>query len=265
MKMFGIGRKDNGTELEPAKRNEHEARRRAARIAGLMYVGVIIFGIGAQAIRMSLYDPDDAVATVENISANMTAFRLSFLSDIAMTMFYAMLGVTAYQLFRSYDDRASLVMLVLVVVSAAIGGLSLVHQFAVVQLLDGPGYVAALGQDYLTARVMEHMDMLTSGIFVAQIIGWGPWLFPLGYMGYRSGYFPKAIGVLLMLAPAGYLVEGIQHFALPGMEWISAPGLVLAAVTEFATVGWLLAKGVSVRPFAELAEPRAVPRVADLG
>lgn len=244
-----IGKKPR-EDMEPEQKNEYEERRRSARIAGLMYLSVIIFGISAQVVRMSLVDPDDAVATVESISSNGTLFRLSFLSDVVMTMSYLLLGVASYLLYRSFNDRIALVMLVIVVVSAAIGGVSLANHITVMHLLSGSEYMAALGAEQLQAQVMLQLEMHTSGSFIAQMVGWGPWLFPLGYLGYRSGYFPKVLGILLIMSAFGYVIEGVQYFLLPDLEVISYPGLMITAVTEFATCGWLLLKGVRVQAFA---------------
>lgn len=213
-----------------------------------MYLSVIIFGISAQVTRMSLIDPEDAAATVGNIEANMTAFKLSFVSDLLMTMSYFMLGLATYLLFEGVNKRASLALLVFVLVSAAIGGVSLLHQYTVVHLL-GSDYMAAIGAEQVAAQVMLHLDMYTSGTFVAQILGWGPWLFPLGYMGYMSGYFPKVLGILLMVSCFIHVSDALVYFVAPDVHYITSMALGLAAVTEFATCGWLLLKGVSVKAF----------------
>ncbi len=233
---------------ENDRKNEYEARKKRARLAGLMYLSVIIFGISAQVTRMSLIDPEDAAATVGNIEANMTAFKLSFVSDLLMTLSYFMLGLATYLLFEGVNKRASLALLVFVLVSAAIGGVSLLHQYTVVHLL-GADYMAAIGAEQVAAQVMLHLDMYTSGTFIAQILGWGPWLFPLGYMGYMSGFFPKALGILLMAACFLHVSDALVYFMLPEMHYITSALLGLAAVTEFATCGWLLVKGVSAKAF----------------
>jgi hypothetical protein len=234
--------------LENDRKNEYEDRRKRARLAGLMYLSVIIFGISAQVTRMSLIDPDDAAATVANIEANMTAFELSFVSDLLMTMSYFMLGLATYLLFEGVNKRASLALLVFVVVSAAIGGVSLLHQYTVVHLLVGD-YMAVIGAEQLAAQVMLHLDMYTSGTFIAQILGWGPWLFPLGYMGYMSGYFPKVLGILLMVSCFFHVSDALVYFTVPEMQYITTALLGVAAVTEFATAGWLLVKGVRAQAF----------------
>ena len=60
-----------------------------ARLAGLLYLLLIIFGVFAQFfVRSSLIVPDDTVATINNIMANEWQFRLGFVSDMAMMTIY---------------------------------------------------------------------------------------------------------------------------------------------------------------------------------
>jgi hypothetical protein len=72
----------------------------------------------------------------------------------------------------------------------------------------------------------------------------------LGYLVYRSSYFPRVLGVFLMLASAGYLSDSLGRFLLPSygdrFGWVVA---VPAFVGELSFTMWLLIKGVG-RPAA---------------
>ena len=72
-----------------------------------------------------------------------------------------------------------------------------------------------------------------------------PWLAPLGYLAYRSGLFPKALGVVLVLATVSYLADSLAAFLLPDLELEIKPFLIIAPlVGEIWMVVYLLAKGV---------------------
>ena len=66
-----------------------------------------------------------------------------------------------------------------------------------------------------------------------------------GYLIYRSGYLPKALGVLLALAGLGFIVSNFVLVLSPAYasDLLLLP-MFLAGVS--ATV-WLLVKGVDVR------------------
>jgi hypothetical protein len=82
------------------------------------------------------------------------------------------------------------------------------------------------------------------GYLIAQTF-FGLWLAPLGYLVIRSGWFPKAIGVLLIVGCFGYLADTFARFLAPGVaDTIEAFVVVPAAIGELSFVVWLLVKGV---------------------
>ncbi|MEA3501637.1 MAG: DUF4386 family protein [Actinomycetota bacterium] len=60
----------------------------------------------------------------------------------------------------------------------------------------------------------------------------GTWLFPLGYLVYKSRNFPRFPGVLLMLDGIAVLIWFVQGLLLPAYRSISAPGLAVSFVAE---------------------------------
>jgi hypothetical protein len=79
------------------------------------------------------------------------------------------------------------------------------------------------------------------------VISWGFYLLPLGYLVFKSGYFPRILGVLLMLASLGDFIQFIQVFLFPNYEVITYPGLAVALIAEFSFCLWLLIKGVNAQ------------------
>ena len=66
----------------------------------------------------------------------------------------------------------------------------------------------------------------------------------IGYLVYRSGFAPRIIGVLLVLAGLGYLIDEIGSVLVSGYSLeISRFSFVGEAVLIF----WLLIKGVRLR------------------
>ena len=89
-------------------------------------------------------------------------------------------------------------------------------------------------------------DMHRSGYLIAQMF-FGLWLVPLGYLVLRSGWFPKVLGVLLIVGCFGYLLDLFLQFLAPGVaEGIELVVVAPAAVGELVFVAWLLVKGVPV-------------------
>ena len=67
----------------------------------------------------------------------------------------------------------------------------------------------------------------------------------LGYLIYQSGYLPRAIGMLLMIAGAGYLFNSFAGIVAPPLAASAFPWTLLPGfVAELALTFWLLIKGV---------------------
>jgi hypothetical protein len=75
----------------------------------------------------------------------------------------------------------------------------------------------------------------------------------LGYLIFRSAYLPKAIGVLLAVAGACYLLNSFTRFLYPaaGAALFNAGILLPCFVAELALALWLLVKGVDVAKWQE--------------
>src|SRR5437660_12629482 len=95
--------------------------KKAARIAGAIYLSMIF-----TAPFSMLYVPGklivhgDAAATAENILAHETMFRLSIFGDLIGQVIFICLGVAFYRLLRDVNKTWALLMLSLVITSAAV-------------------------------------------------------------------------------------------------------------------------------------------------
>jgi hypothetical protein len=78
-------------------------------------------------------------------------------------------------------------------------------------------------------------------------IPYGAWLFPLGYLVFKSGFLPKTLGFLLIADGFGLLIYIFQYFLLPGYEIISYPCFVVSFIAELSLTLWLLIKGVKAQ------------------
>src|SRR5947208_15629987 len=102
--------------------------KKAARIAGLIYLSMII-----TAPFSMLYVPNklvvhgDAAATATNILAHETMFRLSIFGDLLGQVIFICLGVASIRLLRDLNKTSALLLLSFVFVSSAICFLNGIH------------------------------------------------------------------------------------------------------------------------------------------
>jgi hypothetical protein len=214
-----------------------EAEKRLARIAGSLYLVVAVLGGFAELyVRARTVVPGDASATAENIRGSATLFRFGFASDLVQATFFLFTAMALYLLLRHVDELVARAMVVIVAVSVAIICLNLLNQYMALQVATG----SAAGSDALAGLFA---DMHAAGYLIAQIF-FGLWLLPLGYLVYRSGYFPKVVGILLAVGCFGYLIDTFTHFLAPGIAGsVSAIAVMPAAIGELSFVVYLLVKG----------------------
>jgi hypothetical protein len=71
------------------------------------------------------------------------------------------------------------------------------------------------------------------------------WLVPFGYLAHKSAMFPKALGIMLIVGGACYLVGLLAVFLVPDSgEKINTFVTLPSAIAELSMVGYLLVKGV---------------------
>ena len=217
---------------------------RLARTAGLYYLVVAILGAFAQIVRVSVYAPGDAAATVENIVANASLVRYGFVADLVQAAFFLFVVMALHRLLQHAGRNVARAMVIFVVVAVAIICLNMVHQLGALLVATDPSYAGAFGTEGSDALVLLLLDLQHYGYLIAQIF-FGMWLFPLGLLAYRSGMFPRPLGRLLMLASVGYLVDVLLQMLRPELADAINPFLVgLFSLSEGSMLLYLLIKGV---------------------
>jgi hypothetical protein len=189
---------------------------------------------------------DDAAATVSNIMANQSLFAAANVIWLISEMFLLFLGLVLFVLFRSVNKNIATLMLSFVILGVAIESINTLSQFSVLQLVNGADYLNAFSAEQLNAQVMLHINSWEAGYNIAAIMAFGPWLIPAGYLIYKSGYFPKILGILAVLAGIGILTQGLFSLLVPDIAELSYPSAFLAVIGEFSVCGWLIVKGTKI-------------------
>jgi hypothetical protein len=147
-------------------------------------------------------------------------------------------------------------MVILVAIATTIMCLDKVFQFAALRVATDAFYALTFGVAGSNALVLLLLDMHNYGYLIAQIF-FGLWLVPLGYLAYKSGMFPRALGVVLIVAAASYLVDILAAFLIPDVGKAIHPILAAPpAIAEIWMLGYLLVFGVRT-PAADTAIPAA--------
>jgi hypothetical protein len=217
---------------------------KTARVAGFLYFIYIVTHVFADVIgRSNLIVFGDAAVTAQNIMASGWQFRIGFISDLLAAVLFLLTAWALYTLLKPVNKNIALLFLLLNLVGVAIQCFSDLFLIASQLLLSGADYLNVFQVNQLQALVMLFLYLYKNGFMIAQLF-YGAWLFPLGYLVFKSGFLPKILGTVLMIHCAFWLLTVLQFFLLPGFDAITYVSYPLGFIAEFGLSLWLLIMGV---------------------
>ena len=214
-----------------------------ARTAGFLYLMLAVTGGFSMLYVPSLIVPGDPAATASNIVAHESLFRMGVVSGLISQVLFVFLVLALYQLFKGVNNTYASLMVALVVAAVPVAFLNMLNQLAALHVLSGADYLRVFDTDQLNALVMLFLDLHSQGLLIVEIF-WGLWLLPLGLLVINARFMPGFLGVLLIIAFFGYLIDFLTRLLFPGYTAIVSPIAGAAKFGEVAMILWLLIKGV---------------------
>ena len=194
-------------------------------------VWVLVGMLSLMYIPSTLIESGNAQTTIANITANELLFRVGIVGRILVLLLYILIPLLLYRLLEDTNKNQAALMVVSALISVPVSLYNETNQLAVLEFLHDP------------QLAMTYLDAYFRGLTIAMIF-WGLWLFPLGYLVYKSSYFPQFIGVCLYIGGFGYLLGAFLEILFPE----ASPSL--SAVFEIMTIGemifilWFIIKGI---------------------
>jgi len=223
--------------------------KKTARIAGFLYLIYIVVSIFANGIgRSKLIILGDAATTAGNIMASTWQFRIGFLVDLISAVLFLLTAWALYVLLKPVNKNLALLFLLLNLGGVAVTCFSDLFLIASQLLLSGADYLKAFQADQLQALAMLSLYLYKYGFLGIAQIFFGAWLFPLGYLVFKSGFLPRFLGVILMVHCVVWLMSALQFFLFPGLVEITFVGITylsypIGFISEFGLSLWLLIMG----------------------
>jgi hypothetical protein len=129
--------------------------KRLARIAGVLYLLVAIFGGFAQGfVYPKIYAASDAATTAGNVVANAGLVRIGVVADLVQATVFVFLAITLYRLLKHVHSSAALAMVVLVAIVTGITCLNAVFAFEGLHVETDKSYLDAVGTGGSNALVL---------------------------------------------------------------------------------------------------------------
>jgi hypothetical protein len=229
-----------------------------ARYAGILYLSLVPLGFFGMYVTSRLVVPGAPAVTASNILGSELLFRLSIVSALLVQIINIFVVLLLYRILHVVSRPFALLMAIFILLGAPIAMLNELNNIAVLLLLSGAERFTTFTSSQVQDLVTLFLDLHSQGINIAGIF-WGLWLFPMGYLVFRSGFLPRVLGILLIIGCLGYLVDSFAAFLLPN----NAVNVALFTFWgEVLFPLWLLIKGVNVDQWEKRARESALVAAA---
>lgn len=218
-----------------------------ARIGGALYLAIIVFGLfGELVVRGSLVVSGDAAATANSISNSSLLWRAGIVGDLLMHVCDVPVIVILYFLLRPVSEGLALLATLINLVQTAVLAANKISLILPLLLLQNSGYLNAFSAEQLNA--LSYLAIKAHGYgFGVGLIFFGFACLVRGYLIFKSGYFPKFLGLLMFVAGLCYLTNSFALLLAPTFASAIFPAILVPAfVAELSFSLWLIIKGVNL-------------------
>ena len=245
----GMGMPDHQPTISP---------RRYARTGGVLYLYIIGAGIFVELfVRGKLVVSGDAAATASNILAHETLWRVAFSAEVLWLACAVALTMIFYVLMRVVNRNIAIMGAFFALMSIAVEAMSTLFHFAPALILGGASYLKVFDAQQLQALALLSISVFERG-FGISLVFFGFEELCRGYLMFRSGFFPRFLGVLVIISGLSYLSNSFALFLSPKLSALVFPIFVITAgLPEMILAVWLIVVGLNATKWNERAAASA--------
>jgi hypothetical protein len=226
---------------------------KAARIAGAVYLSMVFTApFSLIYVPSKLIVRGDAAATANKILAHEMLFRAGIVADLISSVIFILVVLALYRLLSGVNKTHASLMVILALVSAAVGFMNVLNNIAALTLFRGADFLAVLEKPQRDALAMLFLRLHGQGSVMNEIF-WGLWLFPFGVLVIKSGFLPRILGVWLVVNCFAYLAIFFTGLLFPQYNNIVYNIAFPVLFGEMAIALWLLIMGAKVQPLEDAA------------
>ncbi|TPG38485.1 DUF4386 domain-containing protein [Flavobacterium pectinovorum] len=220
-----------------------------ARIAGLLYLIIILIGLFAEVfVRNKLIVYGDATATANNIIHSEFLWRLGISADLIMHICDLPVMIILYYLLKPVNKKLALLNLSFNLIQTAVLAANKLNLLAALFFLGDSEYLKSFSPDQL--HTLSYLSIKLHGYgFGIGLIFFGFVCLIEGYLIYKSGYFPKTLGFLMVIAGFCYLINSFASIVAP--QFSNFVLLFPCIIAELSLTLWLIFKGVNLTKWKE--------------
>jgi uncharacterized protein DUF4386 len=220
---------------------------RKARIAGLLYLGLVLLGpIPLLLVPNALFVPGNAALTSHNIATHEALLRFGIFMDLVLSTLEIFVALALYRLFSDVDRSLATLLALLGIISVPISFVNELNSVGALLFAKGAPLLAAFGTAQREAMVLLFVNLHHYGNVFNEIF-WGLWLLPFGILVYKSGFLPRILGIWLVLNCFAYIAQNVAGILAPQYMGTIQNIAFPVQFGEVAIMLWLLIMGARPR------------------
>lgn len=217
-----------------------------AKIGGLLYLVIIVIGFCAEFFfRGKIIVAGDSAATANNIMASPDQWRIGIALEYFCIICTLILAMIYYFLLKPVHKELNLLAAFFRLVSITVQAVALLY------LIEA---LFPAKKELFGVFTTDQLYTITNFAVKSHSYGYSISLLLLGccflihgYLIFKSGFLPKVLGILILIAGIGYITNGFTHILTPTLTKWTFPIIILPVlVAETSLSIWLLVKGVDV-------------------
>ena len=212
-----------------------------ARLAGVFYLVIITFALFAYLyVRGQIIAPGDIAQTAVKVLAHERLYRLGFSAAVIVVVCNLPLGLILFELLKVVNSRLALLALLFITAAATIEAVNLFNYIEPLLTFQLPEYRSAVQANELQVLAHGAIRMFGYG-FSVSLTFFGVFCALTGFLILRSNFFPRVLGLLMIVAGVIYWINNFGLFLalpIPYIPWVTL-------IAESSLALWLLVVGVN--------------------
>ena len=221
--------------------------KRTARIAGVWYLGFTLGPFYLLYVPSRTVVRNDAAATAASVLRHETLYRWGMLAETLGAVVFIGLSLALYRLLEDVDRHRARQLVALVLVSSALGLVTVLFNAGALLVFRGGAAFAAFDTPTREAIGMVLIRLHGQANGINQMF-WGLWLLPFGWLVVRSRFLPRWLGYWLLLDGIAWVVVGVTWFFAPDSTDALFRYLQPVFLAELVAMLWLLIVGAKEQP-----------------
>lgn len=224
----------------------------AARIAGFLYLLVVVFSTFALVTISGMSVRGDAALTAQNILASEQMYRIALAANLISAIAYVGVVAILYELMKPVNRALSAVAGFIGLAGCTISAVVMIQMLTTLHLVGGDASLAAFTAEQVQGLVRASQKSQGFGNTMS-LVFFGFYCLSLGALVLGAKFLPRILGLLLIIAGLGWLIgnfASILGFQIPLSSYL----VPVSGLCETLFCLWLLVMGVNAAKWREQAE-----------